>query len=140
MYLRIANAKDEPVPEGSIGRLQAKGETMFSGYYNNPAATKDSFTSDGWFKTGDLAFISNGRLTITGREKEVIRKNGVDYYCHEIESLVEQLPNVKPSFTAACSVGTFPSEKLAIFYSHTCQTIAEEVIFCRLQILSDSVR
>ena len=40
------------VPEGTIGRLQVKGRTVFRGYYKNPKATEESFTEDGWFKTG----------------------------------------------------------------------------------------
>jgi hypothetical protein len=60
-----------------------------------------AFTSDGWFKTGDLATIRGGRVTVTGREKDVIIVNSVNYYSHAIESVVDAIDGVEPSFTAA---------------------------------------
>ncbi len=53
-------------------------------------ANRESFTADGWFTTGDLGVLRNGALTITGRQKDVIIINGVNYYCQEIEACVEE--------------------------------------------------
>ncbi|MBA4146722.1 MAG: amino acid adenylation domain-containing protein [Verrucomicrobia bacterium] len=120
-WLRIVNEHDEAVQEGEIGRLQFKGLTLMSGYYNNPGANHEAFTVDGWFKTGDLGYLRDARLTITGREKDVIIINGVNYYSHEIESVVEQIPGVEVSFVGACAVRDAQNqpEKLAIFFSCT---------------------
>jgi acyl-CoA synthetase (AMP-forming)/AMP-acid ligase II/NADP-dependent 3-hydroxy acid dehydrogenase YdfG len=116
--VRIANDADEPVPEGRTGRLQVKGHCVTTGYYNDPERTRESFTADGWFITGDLGVMQQGALTITGREKGVIIVNGLNYYSHEIESVVEDVPGVEVSFTAACPVrrsdGT--TEDIAIFF------------------------
>jgi thioesterase domain-containing protein/acyl carrier protein len=71
-------------------------------------------TTDGWFATGDLGFLQAGRLTITGREKDIIIVNGVNYYSHEIEAVVEKIPDIEVSYTAAVSV---ERDKLAIFFS-----------------------
>jgi acyl carrier protein/short-subunit dehydrogenase len=73
----------------------------------------------GWFDTGDLGFISNGHLVITGRAKETIIINGVNYYSHEIEATLEEIEGVEVSYTAACSVRTNGSntDKLAIFFN-----------------------
>src|SRR6185369_471328 len=115
--LRIVDAEDVPVPEGRTGRLQVKGATVTTGYYGRPELAAEVFTEDGWFKTGDLGTLRGGRLTITGREKDVIIVNGVNYYSHEIESVVEAIPGVEVSFTAACGVRTGgDTDRLAVFF------------------------
>jgi acyl-CoA synthetase (AMP-forming)/AMP-acid ligase II/thioesterase domain-containing protein len=71
--------------------LELKGPIVFSRYYNNPTATAEAFTSDGWFKTGDTAMIDNsGKLSLTGRTKEVIAINGLKHSPQEIETAVEE--------------------------------------------------
>ncbi|HEU5078475.1 MAG TPA: alpha/beta fold hydrolase [Opitutaceae bacterium] len=116
--LRIVDSSDHPQPEGKIGRLQIKGVSITEGYHDNPEANKAAFTRDGWFITGDLGIIRNGNLTITGREKDVIIINGVNFYSHEIEAIAEEVPGLEVSFTAACAVRK-PNEntdKLALFF------------------------
>ncbi len=117
--IRIVNEIDEPINEGEIGRLQFKGLTLMSGYYNIPEMNGEVFTPDGWFKTGDLGFLRDGRLTITGREKNIIIINGVNYYSHDIESVVEQISGIELSYVAACAVRPpgAEAEQLAIFFS-----------------------
>ncbi|MBH8578114.1 AMP-binding protein [Nostocaceae cyanobacterium CENA369] len=118
--VRIVDENEQIVPEDTIGRLQVKGASVTSGYYQNPQANQEAFTSDGWFNTGDLGFLHQGRLTITGRIKDVIIINGLNYYCHEIEAAVEELKAIEVSYTAACAVRQPRSntDKLAIFF-HT---------------------
>ncbi|MDE5067775.1 MAG: AMP-binding protein, partial [Trichodesmium sp. St4_bin8_1] len=70
--LKIVDNQNQIVAEGEIGSLQVKGLTVTSGYYQNPTANQEAFTADGWFNTGDLGFLKNGCLTITGRQKDVI--------------------------------------------------------------------
>ncbi|NEP50385.1 MAG: SDR family NAD(P)-dependent oxidoreductase, partial [Moorea sp. SIO3C2] len=117
--LRIVDANQQVVREGVVGSLQVKGASVTSGYYQNPTANQEAFTADGWFNTGDLGFLKNGSLTITGRQKDVIIINGLNYYSHEIESAVEELPEIEVSYTAACAVWEANSntEKLAIFFN-----------------------
>ena len=99
--VRIVDESGSIAPEGLEGRLEVRGVMVTRGYLHNPEANAESFTSDGWFRTGDLGTLRDGRLTITGREKGVIIINGVNYYAHEIEAAVEDVPEVTPSFTAA---------------------------------------
>ncbi|MFB9840012.1 AMP-binding protein, partial [Actinoallomurus acaciae] len=105
------------LPQGRIGRLQVRGTTVTSGYHNAPERNVEAFTADGWFDTGDLGRIQDGRLTLTGRAKDVIIVNGVNHHSHEIESAVEELACVEPSFTAAVAVrpGGAASDELAVF-------------------------
>ncbi|MBW4628762.1 MAG: SDR family NAD(P)-dependent oxidoreductase [Brasilonema octagenarum HA4186-MV1] len=117
--LRIVDENEQIVTEGAIGRLQVKGASVTCGYYQNPQANQEVFTPDGWFNTGDLGFLHQGRLTITGRQKDVIIINGLNYYCHEIEAAVEEVKGVEVSYTAACAVRQpgINTDQLAIFFN-----------------------
>ena len=117
--LRIVNDRNQVVAEGDLGALQVKGLTVTSGYDRNREANQQSFTEDGWFKTGDLGFLKNGRLTITGRQKDIIIIYGENYYSHDIEAVVEEVEGVEISYTAACAVRDKGSntDKLAVFFS-----------------------
>jgi len=116
--LRIVDEAQMLVSEGETGLLQVKGKTVTAGYYKQPELNQEIFSSDGWFNTGDLGFLAEGQLTITGRQKDVIIINGINYYNHEIETIVEAIANVTLSYTAACSVkDDRQQEQIAVFFS-----------------------
>ncbi|MGW8765440.1 alpha/beta fold hydrolase [Streptomyces sp. NPDC055815] len=116
--MRIVDGDGTVVHEGVSGRLQVRGPAVTSGYHLNPEQNAESFTEDGWFETGDLAVLWDGRLTITGRAKDAIIINGHNFHCHELEECVEELDEVERSFTAACAVRTADSstDELALFF------------------------
>ncbi len=116
---RIVDDHNRLLNEGMSGRLQVHGATVTSGYYRNPVLNREAFTEDGWFNTGDQGIVNAGRLTITGREKDEIVINSVNYYSHEIEGVVESLAGIEPSYTAACGVRRTgdDTDKLAIFFN-----------------------
>ncbi|QAU34548.1 non-ribosomal peptide synthase/polyketide synthase [Janthinobacterium sp. 17J80-10] len=118
VHMRIVDADDQPMMEGQSGRLQVSGVTVTRGYLGGAEINRDAFTADGWFKTGDLAFIQDGELTITGREKDIIIINGVNFYSHEIAEAVETVAGVTISYTGACAVrrNGGNSDQLAIFF------------------------
>ncbi|HEU4963591.1 MAG TPA: AMP-binding protein, partial [Bacilli bacterium] len=127
--IRIVDGQNELLPEGKIGRFQIRGGVVTPGYLNNPEANKESFVGDGWFNSGDLGFILNGELFITGREKELIIIYGANFYCHEIEEIAAQVDGVLPTFVAASGVqdpGT-GSETLAIFFVATTEDFAQQI-------------
>ncbi len=119
VQIRIADQQDNPVEAGKIGRLQIRGISVTPGYHQNPEANEKSFTADGWFITGDLGVVKDGQVSITGREKDVIIINGVNFYSHEIESVVEEIPGVEVSFTAACPIRIQGenTDRIAVFFS-----------------------
>ena len=83
-----------------IGNLQLSGPMVFKEYYQNTTATAEAFTSDGWFISGDRASIdSDGNLNLSGRVKEIIIINGVKYSPHEIETALDEVPGLLPSYT-----------------------------------------
>ncbi|MGW2186189.1 amino acid adenylation domain-containing protein [Streptomyces sp. NPDC001719] len=117
--MRVVDDQDQVVAEGTVGRLQVRGTTVTGGYHDNDKANAESFTPDGWFETGDLAFLRAGEMYITGRAKDVIIVNGVNHYSHEIETCVEELPSVVRSFTAAVAVrgdASASTDELALFF------------------------
>lgn len=79
------------------GEVQARGDNIFSGYYHNEAATRDAFTADGWFRTGDIgAFTDNGALAIKGRAKEIIVTGaGINVYPDELEAVLLRTAGVR---------------------------------------------
>jgi thioester reductase-like protein len=116
--LRIVNDQGTIVDEGVIGRLQIRGPSVMSGYYRAPELSRSTLLEGGWLETGDLGMLRDGRLTLTGREKDVIIINGVNYPNHAIEAAVEEVEGVEPSWTAACAVRTSneEAEQLAIVF------------------------
>ena len=90
--IRIA----DPDEEGK-GEIQAKGDNVMLGYYNNPEATANAFTEDGWFRTGDQGRLDEkGRLYITGRIKNIIvTSTGKNIFPEELEGKLETIPYVK---------------------------------------------
>ncbi|AGF54203.1 thioester reductase-like protein [Clostridium saccharoperbutylacetonicum] len=114
---RVTDDEGNVLPEGVVGNIEGKGQTITSGYYDNEAANKESFTLDGYFKTGDLGYIKDNNIILTGRAKEVIIINGLNYYVQDIESVVEDLEEVNPSFTVATSIKNKQNEEevLVIF-------------------------
>ncbi|MEU5642197.1 SDR family NAD(P)-dependent oxidoreductase [Streptomyces milbemycinicus] len=116
--LRIVDARGAVVPRGRVGRLEVSGETMMTGYFGNEEANAEAYTADGWFRTGDLAFVWDGGLVIAGRERDLIIVNGANYFCHEIEDVVTSIPGVAPSSAAACGLFSpdIGTDRLLVFF------------------------
>jgi acyl-CoA synthetase (AMP-forming)/AMP-acid ligase II/acyl carrier protein len=117
--LRIVDQSNIIVKERRIGKLQVKGVCITPGYYKNDKVNKEVFVGDGWFDTGDLAFIYDRGVYFAGRTKNIIVINGINYSNIEIETTVEQLENIEKTFVIACTVKdriTY-EERLAIFYN-----------------------
>jgi len=87
--------KIEDKDEKGIGEIIVKGPSVMIGYYKNNSATEQVFSGE-WFHTGDLGYLENGYLYITGRKKNVIvQKNGKNIYPEELEILISHIPGVK---------------------------------------------
>ena len=97
--LRIADAKTgKSVPDGEIGIIELKGDNVFTGYWQMPEKTKESFRDDGYFITGDMARIDeHGYVVIVGRDKDLIISGGLNVYPKEIESMIDELEGVTES-------------------------------------------
>jgi long-chain acyl-CoA synthetase len=91
---KICGENDKEMADGEVGVLWVKGDNIMLGYYNSPAATKEVL-QDGWFCTGDLAYINREKkIVICGREKDLIIHRGINVYPQEIENVLLSHPVV----------------------------------------------
>jgi malonyl-CoA/methylmalonyl-CoA synthetase len=100
--LRITGEAGQVMPDGEIGAIEVKGPNVFQGYWNMPEKTAEEFTSDGYFKTGDVGQIhadgnAKGYVTIVGRSKDLIISGGYNVYPAEIEGFINAIAGVAES-------------------------------------------
>ncbi len=95
--IRVAN-EQVLLPADEIGGIEVRGPNVFAGYWRMPEKTREEFTADGWFKTGDLGLIdAGGHLSIVGRSKDLIISGGFNVYPAEVEGFINDLPGVAES-------------------------------------------
>lgn len=93
----------ETLPDGEIGELEIRGPNVFKGYWRQPVKTADSFSTDGWFKTGDLGFReADGYITLCGRSKDLIISGGLNIYPPEVERVLIEHPAVNTCAVIGC--------------------------------------
>jgi malonyl-CoA/methylmalonyl-CoA synthetase len=96
--VRVADEHDRPLPRGEVGGIQIKGANVFAGYWRMPEKTREEFTADGYFRTGDVGTIDgDGYVCIVGRAKDLIISGGYNVYPREIELALDALPGVVES-------------------------------------------
>lgn len=92
------------LPDRTIGRVLVRGPSLMSGYYRNSERTRQTLSADGWLDTGDMGYLIDGSLVITGRRKDLIICNGRNIWPQDLEWAVEQLADVRSGSVAAFSV------------------------------------
>lgn len=137
----IKNEEGVDMPLGEIGEISIRGPQVMKGYWNMPEETKKVMTTDGFFKTGDLGFMTpEGFVKIVDRKKDMILVSGFNVYPNEIEDVVSHHPKVLES--AAIGV---PDEKsgeiVKLFIVKKDESLtAEEIIkYCRDSLTSYKV-
>lgn len=91
--LRVIDPSGNDLPERHVGEISLQSNCMLSGYYNRPDATEKAFL-EGWYLTGDLGYLADGELYITGRAKDLIIVGGKNVYPQDLEHLVEDVDGV----------------------------------------------
>ena len=106
VQVRVVDDEGRALGAGEIGNVQVRGPNVFSGYWRMPEKTREEFTADGWFRTGDVGRwggVSGGRevpgdyLSIVGRSKDLIITGGYNVYPKEIETLIDDMAGVDES-------------------------------------------
>jgi acyl-CoA synthetase (AMP-forming)/AMP-acid ligase II len=93
--IRVVDDEGSQLAVGEIGEIVIRGNSVMSGYWNDPEATAEVLDADGWFHTGDLGrFDAEGYLYIVGRSKDLIISGGFNVYPIEVEQVVARLPEV----------------------------------------------
>jgi acyl-CoA synthetase (AMP-forming)/AMP-acid ligase II len=93
--LRICDDEDRELGPDTVGHVQIRGGNVTGGYYGGADANRDTFADGGWLRTGDLGFIADGELVITGRSRDLIFVNGQNYYPSDLENLAEELEDLE---------------------------------------------
>ena len=135
--LRIADAKTgKSVPDGEIGIIELKGDNVFTGYWQMPEKTKESFRDDGFFITGDMARIDeHGYVVIVGRDKDLIISGGLNVYPKEIESMIDELEGVNESAVIGVPHPDFGEAVVAVIVAAD-KTLNEESV---MEYLADKL-
>lgn len=95
--IRITSG-DVVCPPGEPGLVEVRGPSVFKGYWRMPEKTAEEFREGGWFSTGDVGFLSaDGRLTLSGRSKDMIIVGGLNVYPKEIEEELDAVPEIAES-------------------------------------------
>ena len=92
--VEIRGARGERLPDRAIGAVWARTDSVMTGYLNNPEATREALHGP-WLNTGDLGYMIDGNLVITGREKDLIIVHGRNYWPQDLEYIAEQYPGVR---------------------------------------------
>ena len=114
--IRIVDDNGQQVTTQKEGHIQFRGPSATSGYYRNKHATNELIRQDGWLETGDLGYLADNELFITGRHKDLIIKAGRNLQPHEIEDIVGDVIGIRKGCVAAFGVtdATRGTERLMI--------------------------
>lgn len=122
--IRILDDKLRPLPEGCVGEIVFSGPSVTPGYFKNPEASKQVLQG-GWLHTGDIGFILDGDLYVSGRQKDLVIINGRNYPPQAIEWIVEGISGIRKGSVVAFSVNGDSTEKLIIIAETTMTDSAE---------------
>ncbi|WP_069163737.1 fatty acyl-AMP ligase [Nocardia altamirensis] len=100
--LRIVDAQGNPIGENQLGHIQFRGPSRTAGYFAMPAETAAATDADGWWQTGDLGYLRDGHLRVTGRHKDLIIIRGANYFPADFEKAAEAVPGVRTGGVVAC--------------------------------------
>jgi acyl-CoA synthetase (AMP-forming)/AMP-acid ligase II len=95
VQVRILDKQRNVLPERQVGEIALRSHCMLTGYYNRPDLTEQAFHA-GWYLTGDLGYLAEGEVYVTGRKKDLIIVGGKNIYPQDIEALVNEVPGVYP--------------------------------------------
>jgi len=106
--VRIMDDRDRPVADRIVGEVVVRGPSVMSGYHNRPADTAAALRG-GWLHTGDLGYLADGRLFITGRLKDLVIRHGRNHDPSDIELVAGRVEGIVPGGVAAFSAGEAPA-------------------------------
>lgn len=101
--VKVIDDKGRELPERHIGEIAIQSDCMLTGYFNRPDLTEKAFL-DGWYLTGDLGYLANGEVYITGRKKDLIIVGGKNVYPQDLERLAGETPGVHAGRVVAFGV------------------------------------
>ena len=132
--VRVRGDAGQDVPAGEIGAIQVNGPGVFKGYWRMPEKTKEEFTADGWFRTGDVGKIdADGYVTIVGRSKDLIISGGYNVYPAEIEGYINDMPGVAESAVVGVPHADFGEVGVAVVIAKAGASVDGDAIIANLK-------
>lgn len=135
--LHVVDAEGRRVPERVEGEIVLRGPSVMSGYFGDPEATGRTIR-DGWLHTGDLGFLADGELFVTGRMKAVLVRAGEKYHAEDLERAAERAEDVRTSCSAAFSVEASGFEEIVIVAERSARATVDPALLARA--VADEVR
>ncbi|MBJ9752197.1 AMP-binding protein [Burkholderia cepacia] len=139
IQLRVVDSAGNEVPEREVGRIEFRGECATSGYFRNPRLTA-MLIRNGWLDTGDLGYMADAELFITGRVKELVIRGGRHFFPYELEAAVGRISGIRMGCVAVCGtpdIGT-GTERLIVI-AETRETVPTALAAIRAAINQASV-
>ena len=134
VQVRVVDEENNVLSQGEIGNLQIKGPNVFKGYWEMPEKTKEDFSKDGFFNTGDKGLIDEGGyVSIIGRSKDMIISGGLNVYPKEIESLIDKIDGVLESAVIGLSDEDLGEKVVAVIVSEESKTLDEKKVISEIK-------
>jgi malonyl-CoA/methylmalonyl-CoA synthetase len=136
--VRVTDAQGNLCPPGVVGSVEVRGPNVFAGYWQMPEKTREEFTADGWFRTGDIGEWvaegdAQGYLRLVGRAKDMIITGGLNVYPKEIEEIIDAMPNVLESAIVGVPDPDFGEAVTAVVVAADGKTIDEQELVATLK-------
>lgn len=112
--LEVRGSDGKALPDREVGRIFVSGPSIMPGYFDDPEATREVLSADGWLDTGDLGYMLGGDIVVTGRAKDLIIVNGRNIWPQDIEWTIESRGIVKNDDCAAFSVDADGGERVVV--------------------------
>lgn len=112
--VKIVDEQGTALAELGVGRILIRGPSMMTGYFERPEATAEVLSADGWYDTGDIGYLSDGEIVVTGRHKDMIIINGRNIWPQDIEAIAERQPNIRSRDASAFGIVTEQGSEQAV--------------------------
>ena len=138
----IRDESGQALSDRKCGTIHVRGPSVMSGYFAAPVATAKVLSADGWLNTGDIGYLYEGSLMITGREKDMIIINGRNFWPQDLEFYAELQPEIRPGDASAIAVTADDGIETAVMvvqYRETDETKRNELSVRLSQIIREEV-
>ena len=132
--VRVTSDDGRPCAAGVVGGVEVRGPNVFSGYWRMPEKTREEFSADGWFRTGDVGVIDDlGYVAIVGRSKDLIISGGYNVYPAEIEGVCNELPGVAETAVVGVPHADFGEAVVAVVVPRAGATVDPDALTSALK-------
>jgi len=112
--VEIRDEQNKPLPDFHVGLIKVRGPSVMSGYFELPEETRQALSPDGWLDTGDIGYLVDGNIVVTGRHKDMLIINGRNIWPQDIERIVERQPELRSLDASAFSVAGSQGDEIAV--------------------------